>query len=114
MSEESRIVVSIQGSKDNDKKWLNITLDGSDVIDLDFEADQIYVMDPDSLTVLGKNKTLRAEIALRTKYEELLGAELDELISSASIRGWRSSRAGEGKRLRKEIDALRPGSDKSP
>ena len=48
------------------------------------------------------NKTKKL-IQAYDKYIELLGEELDELMSIASIRGWKSSRIDEGKKARKII-----------
>lgn len=53
-----------------------------------------------------ENERLRKHIRLLEEYNELMGAELEELIPSADNRGWTSTRYEEGVRLRAEIAVL--------
>ena len=48
-------------------------------------------------------RKLKETIKLLLDYVDLLGAELDELALFAANRGWKSSRAEEGKRIRQAL-----------
>ena len=46
---------------------------------------------------------LKETIRLLLDYVDMLGAELDETAPIAHLHGWRSTRAEEGKRIRKAL-----------
>jgi hypothetical protein len=54
-----------------------------------------------------RESNLKELVQKQDKYISLLGEELDELASLATIHGWRSSRVSEGEKLRLEIESLK-------
>lgn len=59
-----------------------------------------------------KEQELSRLVEKQREYINLLVEELDELVSIASVHGWKSSRVEEGERLRSEISSLESGLNK--
>jgi hypothetical protein len=71
------------------------------------ETDEIVVDDTyQAILKLFKREMLRL-IGLYEEYIALLGKEIDETATIASIHGWKSSRYEQGKEMREKIAELR-------